>query len=61
MGTNSEARKSLESQPLFVLREADRLNRNERVLRALRKVYPTSDWCDGLALKDALEDEELLR
>jgi hypothetical protein len=61
MGTNSEARKSLESQPLFVLREADRLNRNERVLRALQQVYGDATALEGDALRDALEDEELLR
>lgn len=64
MGTNSEARKrgeECDSVPMFVLREADRLNRNERILRALRRVYPTSDVLDGDALADALADEELLK
>lgn len=60
MASNSEARKRAESQPLFVLREADRLNKRERVLRALQRVYPTAEWLEGDALKDALEDEELL-
>lgn len=60
----SESRKRAEeaegSQPLFVLREADRLNRNERVLRALRSVYGDADVVEGDALALALEDEELL-
>lgn len=60
MATNSEARKSRESQPLAVLREADRLAVEGRVLSALQRVYPTADWLDGSALKDALEDEGLL-
>lgn len=59
-GTRADARKARESQPLVVLREADRLNKRERVLRALQRVYPTAEWIEGDALRDALEDEELL-
>lgn len=61
MGTNSEARKSLESQPLAVLREADRLGQSERVLRALQRVYFGATWLEGDALRDALADEDLLK
>lgn len=60
MAETSEARKRREGQPLAVLREADRLNKRERILRALQRVYPTAEWIEGDALKDALEDEELL-
>lgn len=60
MGTNSEARKSRESQPLAVLREADRLQREEKVLRALSRVYFGATWVEASALADALEDEGLL-
>jgi hypothetical protein len=60
MGTNSEARKAREGQPLAVLREADRLERKAAVLRALQRVYGDATWLEGDALRDALEDEGLL-
>lgn len=60
MGTNSEARKSMEAQPLAMLREADRLGLNERVWRALTRVYGDASQLEGDALRIALEDEGVL-
>lgn len=55
--SNSEARKSREAE---MLAEAGRLAVEGRVLSALQRVYPTAEWLEGSALRDALEDEGLL-
>jgi hypothetical protein len=57
---HQEARKQFELDAAM-LREANRLNRSERVLRCLQQVYGDATALEGDALRDALEDEELLR
>lgn len=56
-GQRSDARKR---QDEAMLREAERLDLNRRVLRALQRVYPTAEWIEGHALRDALEDEGVI-
>lgn len=60
MATNSESRKRLEPVPQFVTRTAEQLSQEEKVTRALQRVFATADRLDGSALRDALEDEGLL-
>lgn len=52
MSSNSESRKR---------REASARSTQERVLSALQRVFPSAELIDADALKDALEDEGLIR
>lgn len=60
MSSNSEARKRGEETPPAMRREAERLEVEGRILRALQRVYFGATWLEATGLRDALEDEGLL-
>lgn len=62
-GTRSDARKAREhalfGEPQWAPSEAE--SREDKALRAVRKVYGTAEQMDANALLDAFDDEGLLR
>lgn len=57
MGTTSEGRKRHEAA---MLREAERLGLTDRIWTALRRVYGDAEHAEAVALRDALEDEQVI-